>query len=63
MITTIDLENTYTSGVYSKRPVVMVRGSGARLWDDEGRAYIDCAAGHGVANIGHGRPEIAAAIA
>src|SRR5438874_5947942 len=63
MITTIDLENTYTSGVYSKRPVVMVRGSGATLWDDEGRAYIDCAAGHGVANIGHGRPEIAAAIA
>src|SRR5437763_13441388 len=63
MITTIDLENTYTSGVYSKRPVVMVRGSGATLWDDEGRAYIDCAAGHGVANIGHGRPEIAAGIA
>src|SRR6266568_2684320 len=63
MITTIDLENTYTSGVYGKRPVVMVRGSGATLWDDEGREYIDCAAGHGVANIGHGRPEIAAAIA
>src|SRR5437763_15221836 len=63
MITTIDLENTYTSGVYSKRPVVMLRGSGGTLWDDEVRAYIDCAAGHGVANIGHGRPEIAAAIA
>src|SRR5436305_8298758 len=63
MITTIDLENTYTSGVYSKRPVVMVRGSGATLWDDEGRAYIDCAAGHGIANIGHGRPEVASAIA
>ena len=63
MITTIELENTYTSGVYGKRPVVMVRGSGATLWDDEGREYIDCAAGHGVANIGHGRPEIAAAIA
>src|SRR6266702_5034490 len=63
MITTIDLENTYTSGVYGKRPVVMVRGSGATLWDDEGREYIDCAAGHGVANVGHGRPEVAAAIA
>ena len=63
MIATIDLENTYGSGVYSKRPVVIVRGSGASLWDAEGREYIDCTAGYGVANIGHGRPEIAAAIA
>src|SRR2546421_436828 len=63
MITTIELENTYTSGVYGKRPVVMVRGSGATLWDDEGHEYIDCAAGHGVANIGHGRSEVAAALA
>jgi predicted acetylornithine/succinylornithine family transaminase/N-acetyl-ornithine/N-acetyl-lysine deacetylase len=63
MTTIIDLENTYTSGVYSKRPVAIVRGSGALLWDDAGREYIDCTAGHGVANIGHGRPEIAAALA
>src|SRR5579872_3717679 len=60
---TIDLENSYTSGVYAKRPITIVRGSGATLWDAEGREYIDCAAGHGVANIGHGRPEIAAALA
>src|SRR6059058_92846 len=63
MNATIELENTYTSGVYSKRPVAMVRGSGALLWDDEGREYIDCTAGHGVANIGHARSEIAAALA
>ncbi len=59
----IELENTYTSGVYAKRPVAIVRGSGALVWDAEGREYIDCIAGHGVANIGHGRPEVAAAIA
>ncbi len=63
MIATIDLENTYSSGVYSKRPVAIVRGCGASLWDAEGREYIDCAAGHGVANIGHGRLEVASAIA
>jgi predicted acetylornithine/succinylornithine family transaminase/N-acetyl-ornithine/N-acetyl-lysine deacetylase len=63
MNATIELENTYTSGVYSKRSVVIVHGSGALLWDDAGRQYIDCTAGHGVANIGHGRPEIAAALA
>ncbi|MBV9690421.1 MAG: [LysW]-lysine hydrolase [Ktedonobacteraceae bacterium] len=59
----IELENTYTSGVYGKRPVAIVRGSGALLWDAEGREYIDCTAGHGVANIGHGRSELAAALA
>jgi predicted acetylornithine/succinylornithine family transaminase/N-acetyl-ornithine/N-acetyl-lysine deacetylase len=63
MRTIIDLENACTSGVYSKRPVTIVRGSGALVWDVEGREYIDCTAGYGVANIGHGRPEIAAAIA
>ncbi len=62
MISTIDLENTYTSGVYGKRRVVITRGSGASLWDEEGREYIDCTAGYGVATIGHGRSEIAAAI-
>ncbi len=60
--TIIETEDTYTSGVYSKRPVAIVRGQGALLWDDAGREYIDCVAGHGVANLGHGRTEIAAAI-
>src|SRR6266566_3895884 len=59
----IDLENTYTSGVYSKRPLAIIRGNGALVWDADGHEYIDCTAGYGVANIGHGRPEIAAAIA
>src|ERR1700730_5691721 len=63
MITTIDLENTYGSGVYSKRPIAIVRGQGASLWDSEGREYIDCTAGYGVANIGHARTEVASAIA
>ncbi|HTK07436.1 MAG TPA: [LysW]-lysine hydrolase [Ktedonobacteraceae bacterium] len=63
MTTTIELESTYTSGVYGKRQLAIVRGKGALLWDEEGREYIDCAGGHGVANIGHGRSEIAAALA
>src|SRR6266566_4915077 len=63
MIATIDLENTYTSGVYNKRPVVIIRGCGALVWDADGREYIDCTSGYGVANIGHARPEIAAALA
>lgn len=60
---TIETEDRYTSGVYGKRQIAIVRGEGARLWDENGREYIDCVAGHGVANIGHGRQEVAAAIA
>ena len=60
--TIIETEDTYSSGVYSKRPVAIVRGAGALLWDEAGQEYIDCAAGHGVANLGHGRVEIATAI-
>src|SRR5579883_694378 len=63
MTSIIERENAYTSGVYGKRQVAVVRGQGALVWDAEGREYIDCTAGYGVANIGHARPEIAAALA
>ncbi len=39
------VELAHTTGVYSKRPVVIVRGQGARLWDADGREYIDCVGG------------------
>jgi len=39
------------------------RGSGAILWDREGRRYIDGSGGAVVVNVGHGRDEVAAAIA
>lgn len=59
----IQLERSFTSGVYPKRDVAIVRGRGARVWDAEGREYIDCVAGHGVANLGHCHPAVAEAIA
>jgi len=39
--------------VYSRRNLVIVRGSGSRLWDENGDEYIDCVGGIGVASIGH----------
>ncbi len=57
------LESQYTSGLYAKRPLTVVRGQGALVWDDQGRAYIDCVAGHGVANVGHSHPRVAKAVA
>jgi LysW-gamma-L-lysine/LysW-L-ornithine aminotransferase len=55
-------ELSYASGVYSKRPVVIVRGQGAHLWDADGKEYIDCVGGQGAANIGHANQAVADAI-
>ncbi len=46
-----------------QRPLVIVRGEGARLWDVDGNEYIDCVGGQGTANIGHANPLVARAIA
>jgi acetylornithine/LysW-gamma-L-lysine aminotransferase len=59
---TMQVENRYTSGCYSKRGVTIVRGEGARIWDDAGREYIDCVGGHGVAIVGHCNPAVVQAI-
>ena len=58
-----EMEDQYTSGLYAKRPVAIVRGQGAHLWDAEGNEYIDCVGGQGAANIGHANPKVAQAIA
>ena len=58
----IMLEGRYDSDLYSKQPLVIVRGKGARLWDTDGKAYIDCIGGHGVANVGHTNPAVIKAI-
>ncbi len=58
----IAAEQQHTSGLYPKRPVAIVRGEGARLYDAEGRAYIDCVGGQGAANLGHAHPAIVAAV-
>jgi acetylornithine/LysW-gamma-L-lysine aminotransferase len=56
-------ESQHTSGLYTKQPIVIVRGSGALLYDMDGKDYLDCASGHGVANLGHAHPKVAQAIA
>ncbi|HSK88450.1 MAG TPA: acetylornithine/succinylornithine family transaminase [Anaerolineales bacterium] len=58
----VEIENKYTSGVYAKKTLTIVRGQGASLFDAEGNEYVDCESGHGVANLGHAHPKIAEAI-
>ncbi len=47
---------------YSRFPVALVRGQGCRLWDEDGKAYLDMVAGIGVSALGHGHPGLASAI-
>lgn len=58
----LETEKRYDSGVYHKHDVVLVRGQGATLWDEQGRSYIDCVGGYGVANLGHAHPDIVRAM-
>ncbi len=58
-----EIETKHGAGVYTKQNFAIVRGQGATLWDSEGNEYIDCSSGHGVANLGHAHPKVAAAVA
>jgi LysW-gamma-L-lysine/LysW-L-ornithine aminotransferase len=58
----IEMESSHTCGVYAKNRVCIIKGQGALLWDSQGKEYIDCAAGHGVANLGHSHPDVVKAI-
>jgi acetylornithine/N-succinyldiaminopimelate aminotransferase len=44
-------------------PLALVRGQGCRVWDVDGREYLDLTAGWGVTAIGHSHPEMVEAIA
>jgi acetylornithine/LysW-gamma-L-lysine aminotransferase len=59
----IQREGAHTSGVYPKRPLAIVRGKGARVWDADGVEYIDCTGAQGAANLGHAHPAIVRAVA
>jgi acetylornithine/N-succinyldiaminopimelate aminotransferase len=56
------LEARYAMPTYARAPVEFVRGEGARLWDCEGREYLDFFAGLSVHNAGHCHPRIVEAI-
>lgn len=56
------IEDRHGLGVYAKRPIQLVRGRGARVWDADGREYIDCVTGVGVALVGHAHPKVVAAV-
>ena len=58
----IDLGKRYWVPVYRPRELVLDRGKGARVWDTEGRDYIDFGAGIAVSALGHHDPDLLAAL-
>ncbi|MBB5016632.1 acetylornithine transaminase [Rehaibacterium terrae] len=48
--------------IYRPRELVLERGQGARVWDRDGREFVDFAAGIAVCSLGHGDPDLQAAL-
>jgi predicted acetylornithine/succinylornithine family transaminase len=56
-------ESRFVLQTYRRNPVTFVRGEGVRLYDADGREYLDLLSGIGVASLGHAHPGLARAIA
>lgn len=58
-----ELEGKYYMQTVKRTPITLIRGQGARVWDEEGREYLDFVAGWAVDSLGHCHPVVAEAIA
>ncbi|MCD5397822.1 aspartate aminotransferase family protein [candidate division NPL-UPA2 bacterium] len=57
-----ELDKKFIINTYGERPLALVRGKGARVWDAEGRGHLDLFSGIGVNLLGYGHPQVLAAI-
>ncbi len=58
----IALSDKCIMATYKRFPIVLVRGSGAKVWDSNGKEYLDFVAGIAVCSLGHSHPKVIAAI-
>ncbi len=57
-----ELESRYFFPTGRRLPVTLVRGEGSRVWDEDGREYVDCVAGIASVTLGHCNPLVVKAI-
>ncbi len=57
-----ELDAAHVIGTYARLPLELVRGEGARVWDDEGREYLDLLCGISVTSLGHCHPAVVEAV-
>ena len=55
-------EDDFLGNLYQRFPVNIERGDGAKIWDKNGREYVDCMGGYGVALVGHCNKRVVNAI-
>jgi len=58
-----ELERKYFMQTGARVPVTLVKGQGVKIWDDEGREYLDFVGGWACASLGHCHPVVAEAVA
>ena len=58
----VALDSSVVMQTYARKPVMFVRGEGMRLYDDEGREYLDFVSGIGAVNLGHAHPGVTRAL-
>ena len=59
----IDLERRYLFQNYGRQPIVIERGEGTRVYDVDGREYLDFVGGLAVTALGHAHPAVTKAVA
>ncbi len=57
-----ELEKKYFMRTFDRIPVTLVRGEGARVWDEDGREFLDFVGGWAVNSLGHCHPVVAEAV-
>ena len=60
---TADLYRDYVMPTYGRFALSLARGEGTRVWDEEGKAYLDFGAGIAVCSLGHSYPKLTKALA
>jgi len=59
---TIHLADKYMFQTYARFPITLVRGEGCRVWDEEGKEYLDFVGGIAVCALGHSSPVVIRAL-
>ena len=58
----IEMTHRYVAQTYARYPIALVRGKGIKVWDANGKQYLDFAAGIAVNSLGHNHPAVVRAI-
>ena len=58
----MELSEKVVAYTYGRFPIILVRGKGTRVWDMDGKEYLDFLSGLAVCNLGHCHPKVVKAI-